>query len=691
MTMNRKPRKFREFECSDCYGGDITQLYPYWVEGEGPYHGCAGGLHRISYCTGKEVYEYCKHSCLRCGPPVSCEGTCSHEDYLDHNGDLVSTSECGGHCLNRPDRECCMCGSLWIGPRHGRPRPTKTRISCPNNAVGFLRCKLCYELIDACRNGVLSTVKRLLEYSSATDLRDTRSAPIVNIAAKNGREEVVKELVEKGADVTLLDPNGRTALHWAAGNGNSDAIQVLVKAGAPLDLADGEGLTALHIAVHNKASLTVRCLLEAGAGVDIREKSHGETALETTIREGDDGILNLLISYGAAVNLKDRKGWSPLYLAVQRDHLKSVSNLLKAGASTTDRDPILRETVLHRAVSCGNEAMVRLLLDYGASTNVRDYQQRTPLHLAIRHSQKAVVKLLLDSGCDLTEWNLTGTRSWNVLYKAVVEKDIDLVKLLVEAGINVNLPIDSSPRNYTALQLSLGHNLEIMRKLMENGALVTHRDSEGATLLHRPFGGCDRIGVFVSELVSRGIDIDSRTENGETPLHYSAQCGDQPRIHALIANGASIEARASSDKTPLHYAAQSDRLHAINILLDKGADIEARSCSGETALHLAACRGGFVIKILISRGAYIDAKTSAGKTALHLAVENEQFPAIDCLINLRADIKARTSDGKTIETLAAELERPYVTQQLLSNRRYNSGLPRRVRIRNWVNEFFNII
>ena len=53
------------------------------------------------------------------------------------------------------------------------------------------------------------------------------------------------------------------------------------------------------------------------------------------------------------------------------------------------------------AASDGQDAIIRLLLDAGASVNAADLDGWTPLHFASENGQEETVNLLLDRGADI--------------------------------------------------------------------------------------------------------------------------------------------------------------------------------------------------------------------------------------------------------------------------------------------------
>jgi ankyrin repeat protein len=67
-----------------------------------------------------------------------------------------------------------------------------------------------------------------------------------------------------------------------------------------------------------------------------------------------------------------------------------------------------QRTCLHIASSRGALDIVRLLLNYGANTNVRDCVGNLPIHLAIISSHVPVVTLLLEAGTDIHSLDVNG-------------------------------------------------------------------------------------------------------------------------------------------------------------------------------------------------------------------------------------------------------------------------------------------
>src|SRR6185503_14417474 len=98
-----------------------------------------------------------------------------------------------------------------------------------------------------------------------------------------------------------------------------------------------------------------------------------------TIRSNDLTRLRTLISNKANIDIKDRRGATPLMYAAAVGSIDAVKALLAAGADVKAKNAF-DVTALMWGVT--NPEKVRLLLDAGADVNARSKQGRTPLLIA---------------------------------------------------------------------------------------------------------------------------------------------------------------------------------------------------------------------------------------------------------------------------------------------------------------------
>ena len=98
---------------------------------------------------------------------------------------------------------------------------------------------------------------------------------------------------------------GRRALHYAAGWGSGDdncshldCVLALLQAGADPNAQDFDGLTALHYAVLEERVAAISALLRNGAALEIRD-NEGDTPLELALSVGHERAAHLLIEASA--------------------------------------------------------------------------------------------------------------------------------------------------------------------------------------------------------------------------------------------------------------------------------------------------------------------------------------------------------------------------------------------------------
>jgi ankyrin repeat protein len=136
------------------------------------------------------------------------------------------------------------------------------------------------------------------------------------------------------------------------------------------------------------------------------------------------------------------------------------------------------------------------------------------------------------------------------LIRAVVAGDPDIVRALIQAGANVNIP-EALRKCRTPLMFAHA-NPAILSELIAAGADVNARSA-------------------VHEVVSP-IDDTRRRHGRETALHFAAGANHPAAVRLLIQAGAEIEASAEDGLAPLDFALRSGTpTEAAEALVEAGA------------------------------------------------------------------------------------------------------------------------
>lgn len=110
--------------------------------------------------------------------------------------------------------------------------------------------------------------------------------------------------------------------------------------------------------------------------VNTRDITTGETGLHIVTERRDALWIRFLTERGANPNIRDKKGVTPLQLAVTMGFVEGVEELLKAGAEVEVTDTA-GETPLIAAVHRRDVGLIRMLLAKNANPNRADNSGRS--------------------------------------------------------------------------------------------------------------------------------------------------------------------------------------------------------------------------------------------------------------------------------------------------------------------------
>lgn len=125
-----------------------------------------------------------------------------------------------------------------------RKRQTKSTIAIKKNAKGET------QLHQACINGNINLVRRLIEQGHAINVRDNAGWLPLHEACNYGHKEIVELLLDRNAAINDKGGercDGTTPLHDACGNGNLEIIELLIERGANVTLLMDSGETPLDV------------------------------------------------------------------------------------------------------------------------------------------------------------------------------------------------------------------------------------------------------------------------------------------------------------------------------------------------------------------------------------------------------------------------------------------------------------
>ena len=121
-----------------------------------------------------------------------------------------------------------------------------------------------------------------------------------------------------------------------------------------------------------------------------------------------------------------------------------------------------------------------------------------------------------------------------------------------------------------------------------------------------------------------GEDIAENKWNDQQKIFHAVTEGNLDELEVLLKENVDVNSKDQEGMTPLHYAIDRSLLDMVNLLIKYNADLDAQDQQGETPLMLAVmCEHIDMVSLLTGRGARKDIQNNEGMTALDLCETDE--------------------------------------------------------------------
>lgn len=188
--------------------------------------------------------------------------------------------------------------------------------------------------------------------------------------------------------------------------------------------------------------------------------------------------------------------------------------------------------------------MKQLLWIFILISSINHAQDNMPA--VILNGRSSELRALIGQGADVNALLEEDGEQVTPLRLAVRANNLEMVKILIEAGANPNSDQESLPLHVAAFN----GNFDILRYLLSKGAALTHPVTGWTALHSAASGGHIEIADY---LIAQGVNINSQDEDGQTPLMYASEY-PIPLVKLLVSKGAELNLIDASGETALDWA-----------------------------------------------------------------------------------------------------------------------------------------
>jgi len=249
--------------------------------------------------------------------------------------------------------------------------------------------------------GTVADVKKLLD-GGLDPNSATKSGGTTALMMAAPDADKMKVLIDRGANVNARSETKYTALMVAAQYGihSTPAIRLLLAHGADASQSQGRPLfnaDPLFLAAYGGNAEVLPDLLKAGASLNGEMTLIGTSnsdAISGAVRHGYLDVAETLVTLGAPVDRTDAR-ITPLVKAVLGDQVEMARFLISKGADVNHVDGNGMTPLLYAAsIDFGSSAMIDMLLQAGARTDMMTKQGKTALELARQYKHTHLIPSL---------------------------------------------------------------------------------------------------------------------------------------------------------------------------------------------------------------------------------------------------------------------------------------------------------
>lgn len=488
--------------------------------------------------------------------------------------------------------------------------------------------------------------------------------------------------------ITSISYSQTTNLLTLLNRNDSVQLQKNFEEGTSIETIIDEKKTLLTIACENGNLKMVKFLLNHGANIE-HEASFDEKPLYFAAKSNHFDVVKYLVAKNASINPGFFKR-SPVDAASSNGNYEMVKFLVEKGykpnravldAGGTDKYKIVKYLVekgenpsdaIISASEDGNFEMVKYLVDKGANVYEKEKRRRgflrgkyvvTPFERAVENNHKEIALYLMSKGLDKKECFKIAYSDKNnqviaretlnkidnveaIIFLPVQKDDIIFLKLMLNKQPN-KIDYTNDQGNTLLHEASLYKSSKCLAFLGTKKELLNSKNNQGLTpiMLAAKSGHAEEF----NQLIALKADVSLKDTEGNSILHLACIGGNDNVINESLKYVSDINTVNEDGQTALILSILNAKPESINLLMVKNADVKAVDNYGNSCLHYASRKGNLaLVKQLIDKGLDPKQENKLGVTPLEEATKNHQTAVIEHYAQMgMTDFETKDDQGYT--------------------------------------------
>lgn len=441
----------------------------------------------------------------------------------------------------------------------------------------------------------IEKVQQLLEKGYKIDAKGHHNMDVLSYALAGGVDvSLAKFLIEKQGFDPIKKTSWQPPVFFAASSGNLKLVKYLIQKGVdPKDKSRSSSLFLALIQSGNTSKEVFDFFEKQEMNLKYDLDRFGRTALLIAAQKMK-GVEDLEIfeKHDFNFNATDTMGNGLFYYATRSGSIPLLKHLVEKGYYYGENfhngdNAFTFVTQRSRGAKPVTIPVLEYLKSLGLNpAKINKKRNNALLNMVFSVDDPKIWKFFLDAGADA---NLQGSRGIPLIPASYRRKPA-VLKLLLSKTKNINTQND---KGMTALMIAVGYNTpEVVKFLLENGADTKVVDKKGhgagGHLVTHYRRDIDKLKAKMTLLQKYGYNAKYKQPDGSTLLHLAAKKNKPELVSYILSLGIKINAKDNNGYTALHKAAMTAKnLKTLKLLIKKGAKKKIQTELDETVYDLA--------------------------------------------------------------------------------------------------------